>query len=70
MTREQAAKIRAERRRRMGQPDVVVTNYRPQPFHPYCPVCGWRKGGVDSWDGKSCKCRYDNYEPPIKLVEG
>lgn len=23
---------------------------------PICHVCGWRKGGVDSWDGKACKC--------------
>ena len=26
------------------------------PKHPYCQLCGWRKGGVDSWDGKRCKC--------------
>lgn len=25
-------------------------------LHPYCNVCGWRKGGIDSWDGKACKC--------------
>ena len=22
----------------------------------YCNDCGWRKGGVDSWDGVKCKC--------------
>ena len=27
-----------------------------KPKHPYCPICGWRKGGVDSWDGHRCKC--------------
>lgn len=26
--------------------------------HPWCRICGWRKGGaVDSWDGKTCKCK-------------
>ncbi len=24
--------------------------------HPYCRKCGWRRGGVDSWDGLRCKC--------------
>jgi hypothetical protein len=24
---------------------------------PFCRICGWRKWGKDSWDGKSCKCR-------------
>jgi len=27
-------------------------------LHPFCWVCGWRKGGPDSWDGKACKCGY------------
>jgi hypothetical protein len=31
--------------------------------HPFCNVCGWRKGGVDSWDGKRCKCGH--YAPPL-----
>jgi len=25
-------------------------------LHPGCSVCGWRKGGIDSWDGARCKC--------------
>lgn len=25
-------------------------------LHPYCGKCGWRKGGLDSWDGRACKC--------------
>lgn len=25
-------------------------------IHPFCKGCGWRQGGVDSWDGKACKC--------------
>lgn len=25
--------------------------------HPMCNICGWRKGGTDSWDGSACKCR-------------
>ena len=36
-------------------------------LHPYCQKCGWRKGGVDSWDGKACKCK--EYAPPIVPVE-
>lgn len=35
-------------------------------LHPYCQKCGWRKGGVDSWNGKACKC--GEYAPPITLV--
>lgn len=27
-----------------------------QPIHPPCPRCGWRMGGVDSWNGRACKC--------------
>lgn len=27
-----------------------------KPLHPFCGTCGWRKGGVDSWDGKRCRC--------------
>lgn len=23
---------------------------------PMCNVCGWRKGGQDSWNGSACKC--------------
>lgn len=23
---------------------------------PMCNVCGWRKGGLDSWNGSTCKC--------------
>jgi hypothetical protein len=27
-----------------------------RPLHPACKRCGWRMGGVDSWDGKACRC--------------
>lgn len=27
-----------------------------KPLRPFCKTCGWRKGGVDSWDGNRCKC--------------
>jgi hypothetical protein len=37
-----------------------------KPLHPFCNACGWRKGGLDSWDGHRCKCGL--YEPPIKMV--
>lgn len=23
---------------------------------PWCQICGWRKWGNDSWNGRSCKC--------------
>ena len=36
---------------------------KPQATHPYCQICGWRKGGMDSWDGKSCKC--GDWEPAL-----
>ena len=32
-------------------------------LHRYCDRCGWRKGGLDSWDGKACKCKIA--EPPM-----
>ena len=25
-------------------------------MHPFCNDCGWRKGGLDSWNGVTCKC--------------
>lgn len=25
-------------------------------LHPFCRVCGWTKGGVDSWSGGACTC--------------
>lgn len=25
-------------------------------LHPFCGVCGWRKGGIDSWSAGACKC--------------
>jgi hypothetical protein len=34
-----------------------------KPKHPWCRKCGWRKGGVDSWNGKTCKC--GDYAPPL-----
>jgi hypothetical protein len=34
-------------------------------LHPFCRKCGWRKGGIDSWDGKACKCGHS--EPPYQL---
>lgn len=39
----------------------------PPPFHPFCNACGWRRGGVDSWDGLRCKCGFS--EQPIKMIE-
>jgi hypothetical protein len=25
-------------------------------WHPMCTRCGWRMGGLDSWDGARCRC--------------
>jgi hypothetical protein len=25
---------------------------------PMCKECGWRKGGLDSWNGLACKCGF------------
>lgn len=43
--------------------DFQVTYYqglaeqaKAQPLKPVCQKCHWRMGGVDSWDGVSCKC--------------
>lgn len=38
-------------------------------LHPYCQKCGWRKGGIDSWDGARCKCSRDNTAPPMLALE-
>lgn len=46
---------------------IVASNADRKTFHPFCEICGWRKGGVDSWDGKSCKCKHA--EPPQKAVD-
>ncbi len=45
---------------------VVCDNPAPKPLRPYCMKCGWRKGGVDSWNGAACKCGLS--EPPIRQV--
>lgn len=44
---------------------IVATNDAPKTVHPLCNECGWRKGGVDSWDGNSCKCKHS--EPPTRV---
>lgn len=38
----------------------------PTTLHPYCYTCGWRKGGMDSWDGRACKCGHA--APPIETL--
>ncbi len=52
---------------RMASMELVSTNENPQIVHPYCKVCGWRKGGRDSWDGFACKCGHS--EPAIRRVD-
>jgi len=36
---------------------VALQVGEPTGERPWCRVCGWRKGGVDSWDGVRCKCK-------------
>lgn len=45
---------------------LVATNDNPLRLRPFCNQCGWRKGGLDSWDGARCKCGHN--EPPIQMV--
>jgi hypothetical protein len=26
------------------------------PHFEFCGRCGWRKGGLGSWNGRACKC--------------
>lgn len=48
--------------------EVVASNETPKAApHPYCNACGWRKGGVDSWTGRACKCGH--WEPPIRMIK-
>lgn len=47
--------------------ELVSDNPNPKIVHPYCKACGWRKGGVDSWDGFNCKCGFS--EPAITNVD-
>jgi hypothetical protein len=42
--------VRAERAMRVIEYDDTKR------LHPFCNACGWRKGGIDSWDGVRCKC--------------
>jgi hypothetical protein len=43
-----------------------MSNISPN-LHPFCNICGWRKGGLDSWNGTTCKCGHS--EPPIVRTE-
>lgn len=40
-------------------------------LHPYCNTCGWRKGGLDSWNGRACKCGHSApaFETVLRLPE-
>lgn len=46
--------------------DTYLAALRASPLHPYCNACGWRKGGLDSWDGKRCKCGHS--EPSFSVL--
>ena len=45
----------------------------PAILYPFCNTCGWRKGGIDSWDGARCKCGQMSAPLPsigdFKLIE-
>lgn len=48
---------------------VVASNEKPVPFYPFCGVCGWRKGGMDSWDGYRCKCGHSTMPKPLPPID-
>lgn len=37
---------------------IHMKRHDPYPYRQWCPICGWHKGGKDSWDGKACKCGF------------
>lgn len=45
---------------------AIEAGMRNEALRPWCFDCGWRKGGVDSWNGVGCKCGHN--EPPLQLV--
>lgn len=46
--------------------DKCMGCLEPMPHdHRFCKVCGWRQGGIDSWDGKACKCGIRSIALPI-----
>lgn len=49
------------------KPGDIMRDSRGNALHPFCNRCGWRKGGIDSWDGNRCKCGH--YEPPMREPE-
>lgn len=48
-------------------PKIATRILNPRQFRPFCNICGWRKGGPDSWDGKACKCKHT--ELPIQSAD-
>jgi hypothetical protein len=45
---------------------IAASTPTPKQVSPYCKICGWRKGGVDSWNGRACKCGHS--EPIIQPI--
>lgn len=37
-------------------------------LHPMCNVCGWAKGGLDSWNGHACKCGHSSVSFRVLLA--
>lgn len=44
--------------------DLRVTSMT-NALHPFCSKCGWRMGGLDSWNGRACKCGHS--APPMDV---
>ena len=56
--------------RAMPPPDLLINlSEKELSLTPMCNICGWRKGGLDSWNGGACKC--GNSSPTFRslLVE-
>jgi hypothetical protein len=50
-------------------PDKKEMVFPRSDIHPFCNVCGWRKGGKDSWDGLRCKCGHSEPVMPTAEIE-
>jgi hypothetical protein len=59
--------VESAREARTEETNVQKTD--PYPELVWCPICGWRKCGKDSWNGSACKCGF-RYEAAIRKAKG
>jgi hypothetical protein len=46
----------AKARKQPTKPLAFGLSEKELSLTPMCNICGWRKGGLDSWNGRACKC--------------